>query len=99
MNRASGAAAAFATSIDGLHFQNISADDMVAIARRVWAGFPGMKEGQQHSSRFHQRPKASDHRFYQSFFHVICNIPAQDEIELRIGINQVVCQEPLFIRN
>src|SRR5579862_2190271 len=87
------------TAGDMLHFQSVAAEDVIAVARRIRAGFLGVKESQQHAAGFEQRPQASDYRLHQALVQIVSQVPTQHNIELRAGIDQVFFEEAFAVKS
>src|SRR4051794_22132890 len=84
---------------DVLHLEDVTACDVVAIAWGIRAGFLSVEKGKQHASGFQQRPEATDHRFYQALVKIVGQVPAEHDIKLRSGINQVFVEEAFTVKD
>src|SRR5579863_3326623 len=76
VKRARRSLAYISPGFDVLHFENVIAHDMVAVAGRVRSSFASVEEGQQHASRLYGGPEARYHRLDQRLVHVVGQIPA-----------------------
>src|SRR5271165_1559347 len=84
------AAAGLAAQHDGLHFECIFPHDVKAVAGGIRAGVFGVEEGEQHASRPQHGPQAAHDRTDQAFVEIVRQVPAQNHVEMRRRVDQVV---------
>ena len=66
---------------------------------RVRTGVARVKERQQHATGFQHRPQSSHHRLHQALIQIVRQIPAQNDVEVGGGIDQVVGEKFAAVEN
>ncbi len=99
VDRSGGSATSFAAQHNLLHLEDVGADDVKAVTRRVRTGVAGVEERQQHAARFEHRPEPPNDRFYQTLIEIVGQVPAQDNVEASGRIDQVIGEKLAAIEN
>jgi len=99
MDSSGRAAASFAAEFDLLHFESVAANNMEAMTGRVWTGIASVEERQQHTAGFQHRPQPPYHRLHKTLIEVVRQIPAEDDVKLGGGIDQIIGEKLAAVEN